>query len=96
MQGRDIAQVLLLHHNLVNALWLDDIIAQFNDMGWAITTPAAAFADPVYQLARARAAPGQSLLLSMGRTMGLGKFPGGERLVDDGDYEMDLLKERTQ
>jgi peptidoglycan/xylan/chitin deacetylase (PgdA/CDA1 family) len=96
LQGRDIAQVLLLHHNLVNALWLDDIIAQFNDMGWTITTPAAAFADPVYQLAPERAAPGQSLLLSMGRTMGLGKFPGGERLVDDGDYEMDLLKERTQ
>jgi peptidoglycan/xylan/chitin deacetylase (PgdA/CDA1 family) len=96
LQGRDIAQVLLLHHNLVNALWLDDIIAQFTDMGWTITTPAAAFADPVYQLAPERAAPGQSLLLSMGRTMGLGKFPGGERLVDDGDYEMDLLKERTQ
>jgi peptidoglycan/xylan/chitin deacetylase (PgdA/CDA1 family) len=96
LQGRDIAPVLLLHHNLVNALWLDDIIAQFNDMGWTITTPAAAFADPVYQLAPERAAPGQSLLLSMGRTMGLGKFPGGERLVDDGDFEMDLLKERTQ
>ena len=93
LQGRDIAQVLLLHHNLVNALWLDDIIGQFNDMGWTITTPAAAFADPVYQLAPERAAPGQSLLLSMGRTMGLGRFPGGERLVDDGDYEMDLLKD---
>ncbi len=93
LQGRDIAQVLLLHHNLVNALWLDDIIAQFKDMGWTITTPAAAFADPVYQLVPERAAPGQSLLLSMGRSMGLGRFPGGERLVDDGDYEMDLLKD---
>jgi peptidoglycan/xylan/chitin deacetylase (PgdA/CDA1 family) len=92
LQGRDIAQVLLLHHNLVNALWLDDVIVQFRDMGWSITTPAAAFADPVYQLMPERAAPGQSLLLSMGRTMGMGKFPGGERLVDDGDYEMDLLK----
>jgi peptidoglycan/xylan/chitin deacetylase (PgdA/CDA1 family) len=96
LQGRDIAQVILLHHNLVNALWLDDIIVQFKEMGWRITTPAAAFADPVYQLMPERAAPGQSLLLSMGRTMGLGKFPGGERLVDDGDYEMDLLKERNQ
>jgi peptidoglycan/xylan/chitin deacetylase (PgdA/CDA1 family) len=96
LQGRDIAQVLLLHHNLVNALWLDDLIAQFKEMGWSITTPAAAFADPVYQLTPERAAPGQSLLLSMGRTMGLGKFPGGERMVDDGDHEMDLLKERKQ
>lgn len=92
LQGRDIAQVILLHHNLVNALWLDDVIAQFKAMGWSIVTPAAAFADPVYQLTPERAAPGQSLLLSMGRTLGLGKFPGGERLVDDGDFEMDLLK----
>lgn len=94
VQGRDIAQVILLHHNLVNALWLDDVIAQFHEMGWSITTPAAAFADPVYQLTPERNAPGQSLLLSMGRTLGLGKYPGGERLVDDGDYEMGVLKER--
>ena len=94
LQGRDIAQVILLHHNLVNALWLDDVIAQFREMGWNITTPAAAFADPVYQLTPERAAPGQSLLLSMGRTLGLGKFPGGERLVDDGDHEMADLKQQ--
>ncbi len=92
LQGRDIAQVILLHHNLINALWLNDVIAQFKAMGWSITTPAAAFADPVYQLMPERAAAGQSLLLSMARTLGLGKFNGWERLVDDGDYEMELLK----
>ena len=92
LQGRDIAQVILLHHNLINALWLNDVIAQFRAMGWSITTPAAAFADPVYQLMPDRAAAGQSLLLSMARTLGLGKFNGWERLVDDGDYEMALLK----
>lgn len=92
LQGRDIPQVLLLHHNLINALWLDDVIAQFKDMGWTITTPAAAFADPVYALQPDRAAPGQSLLLSMARTLGLGKFEGWERLVDDGDAEIDTLK----
>ena len=93
VQGRDIAQVILLHHNLVNALWLDDVIAQFREMGWSITTVAAAFADPVYQLTPERNAPGQSLLLSMGRTLGLGKYPGGERLVDDGNHEMAELKQ---
>jgi peptidoglycan/xylan/chitin deacetylase (PgdA/CDA1 family) len=92
LQGRDIPQVILLHHNLANALWLNDVIAQFREMGWSITTPAAAFADPVYQLMPDRAAAGQSLLLSMARTLGLGKFEGWERLVDDGDYEMELLK----
>jgi peptidoglycan/xylan/chitin deacetylase (PgdA/CDA1 family) len=92
LQGRDIPQVILLHHNLINALWLGDVIAQFRAMGWSITTPAAAFADPVYQLMPERAAAGQSLLLSMARSLGMGKFPGWERLVDDGDHEMALLK----
>jgi peptidoglycan/xylan/chitin deacetylase (PgdA/CDA1 family) len=94
LQGRDIPQIILMHHNLINALWLDDVIAQFEEMGWSITTPSAAFADPVYQLVPERAAPGQSLLLSLARSKGVGKFPGWERLVDDGDFEIAALKEQ--
>ncbi len=92
MQGRDIAQVLLLHHNLINTLWLDDVIAMFKAEGWTIISPAQAYADPVYRLQPERAAPGQSLLLSMARSLGLGKFDGWERLFDDGDYEIEQLK----
>jgi peptidoglycan/xylan/chitin deacetylase (PgdA/CDA1 family) len=92
LEGRDIAQVLLLHHNLVNALWLDDVIAQFKDMGWTIVTPAEAFRDPVYALQPERAAPGQSLLLSIAKSRGMGKFEGWERLHDDGDEEINALK----
>ncbi|KQV45578.1 polysaccharide deacetylase [Duganella sp. Root198D2] len=94
LQGRDISQVLLLHHNLINALWLDDVLAQFGQMGWKIVTPAEAFADPVYQLEPVRKVAGQSLLLSLGRTLGLGMMPGGERLVDDGDYEIAELAKK--
>lgn len=92
LQGRDIPQVILLHHNLINALWLSDVITQFKEMGWSIVTPATAFADPVYQLMPDRPAPGQSLLLSMARSLGLGKFDGWMRLVDDGDTEIEALK----
>jgi peptidoglycan/xylan/chitin deacetylase (PgdA/CDA1 family) len=92
LQGRDIPQVILLHHNLINALWLDDILAQFKDMGWSFTTPAAAFDDPVYALKPVNPSPGQSLLLSMARSLGLGRFDGWARLVDDGDTEIDALK----
>lgn len=92
LTGRDIAQVILLHHNLTSALWLGDVIAQFRDMGWTIVTPQAAFADPVYALVPARPVPGQSLLLSLARSRGKDKFPGWERLVDDGDFEIDALK----
>lgn len=97
LQGRDIAQIILLHHNLVNALWLDDAIAQFKDMGWTIVAPEQALRDPVYALNPERAAPGQSLLLSMARSLGLwkfegAKFEGSERLMDDGDFEIEALK----
>jgi peptidoglycan/xylan/chitin deacetylase (PgdA/CDA1 family) len=91
VQGRDIAQVILLHHNLINALWLDDLLTQFEQMGWTFVTPDAAFADPVYQLQPERAVPGQSLLLSLARSLGLGRFEGWERLVDDGDFEIAAL-----
>ena len=92
LQGRDIPQVILLHHNLINALWLDDMLAQFRDMGWSFTTPQAAFQDPVYALKPMNPAAGQSLLLSMARSLGLGRFEGWARLVDDGDTEIDALK----
>ena len=92
LQGRDIAQVLLLHHNLINALWLGDVIAPFKEMGWTITTPEAAFQDPVYALQPISHVAGQSLLLSMARSLGLGRFSGWDALVDDGDTEIDALK----
>jgi peptidoglycan/xylan/chitin deacetylase (PgdA/CDA1 family) len=92
LQGRDIAMVMLMHHNLINALWLDDVIVMFKQMGWAITTPVAAFADPVYSLTPERPAPGQSLLLSMARSLGMAKFDGWARLVDDADTEIEALK----
>jgi len=97
LQGRDIAQVILLHHNLVNALWLDDAIAQFKEMGWTIVSPEQALRDPIYSLSPERAAAGQSLLLSMSKSLGLWKFEGykfdgWERLMDDGDFEIDALK----
>ena len=94
LQGRDVPQVLLLHHNLINALWLGDIIELFKAKGWTITTPDQAFADPMYALQPDRAAAGQSLLLSMARSLGLGRFDGWDRLVDDGDFEIAALKSK--
>ena len=92
LQGRDIPQVLLLHHNLINAMWLDDVIRQFKDMGWTITTPAQAYEDPVYRFMPER--PGGSLLLAMGRSLGLKPAELGLRLMDDGDFEIEALAQQ--
>ena len=90
--GRDIPLVLLLHHNLINALWLDDVIGVFESRGWALTTPDQAFADPVYATPPEQLVAGQSLLLSVARGLGMDRFRGWERLVDDGEFEIAALK----
>jgi peptidoglycan-N-acetylglucosamine deacetylase len=92
LQGREVPQVILLHHNLINALWLGDVLAMFKAQGWTFVTPAQAFADPMYALQPLSPDPGQSLLLSMARSLGLGRFEGWRRLVDDADFEVAQLK----
>lgn len=46
LEGRDKDEVriLLLHHNLANALWLDDVIGVFEKLGWKLAEPDTAFA----------------------------------------------------
>ncbi len=91
--GRDIPQVLLLHHNLINALFLDDAIQLFISMGWTLTDPEKAYQDFAYSLDPQRPSPGQSLLISAARS--LGYRPGNwERLLDDGDEEIQELKRK--
>lgn len=46
--GRPIKHTLLIHHNLLNALFLGDLIQMFKDNGWKIVTPEAAFADSIF------------------------------------------------
>ena len=96
LQGRDISQVILLHHLLINALWLDDILTMFEANGWRIIDPETAYSHPLYQLQPERSAPGQSLLMSMARSLGLDHFDGWERLVDDGDAEIVELDSGTR
>lgn len=89
--GRDIPQVMLLHHNLINALFLEDAIHQFIQMGWTFTDPETAFRDFVYTLDPQRPSPGQSLLVSAARSLGY-RPEHWERLLDDGDEEIRELK----
>lgn len=46
--GRQVNHLILLHHNLLNALFLGDLIDMFKGMGWEVVTPEVAFKDPIY------------------------------------------------
>lgn len=89
---RDIRQVLLMHHNLLNALFLADVLSMLKAEGWNFIETAAAYQDEVYSLQSERAAPGQSLLLSLARSKGWKLSPEFDRLMDDGDFEILALE----
>jgi len=90
--NRDIPQVMLLHHSLLNALFLEEAISLFEEMGWRIIDPQEAYQDFFYRLDPQVLRPGQSLLLSTARSLGY-RPEGLERLLDDGDADMAALKE---
>jgi peptidoglycan/xylan/chitin deacetylase (PgdA/CDA1 family) len=51
LYDRPVKHVLLLHHNLLNALFVGDVIEMFREHGWTIISPDEAFADRAYQVA---------------------------------------------
>ena len=48
VEGRPVKHVILLHHNLLNALYLGDLIDMLRLEGWKVISAEEAFNDPVY------------------------------------------------
>src|SRR5437660_5617263 len=46
--GRGVKHTLLTHFNLLNALFLDDLIKMFQSKGWQLIDAAEAFTDPLF------------------------------------------------
>jgi peptidoglycan/xylan/chitin deacetylase (PgdA/CDA1 family) len=47
--GRDPIHTILLHHNLLNALVMPDLLRMLEANGWNVVTPEEAYRDPIYQ-----------------------------------------------
>lgn len=71
LTGRQIPHILLLHHNLAAALFLDDLIEAFIEKGWEIVDADEAFEDEIYDEKPDVVPAGQSLLLGLAREKGL-------------------------
>ncbi len=87
--GRDLPHVLLLHHNLLNALFLGDVIALFRERGWTLVGPEAAYADPAYAVAPRILPLDGSVLETSAEALGLDLAPyfkghTSERRVGEG------------
>jgi len=50
LTNRRIKHVMLMHHNLTSALFLDDLIQKFKDEGWEIINTDDAYSDHIYTL----------------------------------------------
>ena len=86
--GRSVPHVLLLHHNLINALFLADVIRMFHDDGWTLIDSRVAFQDPVYGLRPDTLPAGESILWALAKEKGI---PGLRYPAEDEVYEKPIL-----
>jgi peptidoglycan/xylan/chitin deacetylase (PgdA/CDA1 family) len=91
--GRSVRHTLLLHHNVLNGMFLADLIQMFRSKGWQVINAVDAYEDPVFAATPDVLPAGQSLVWSLARQTGrfddVLRYPG-----EDGVYEapkMDAL-----
>jgi peptidoglycan-N-acetylglucosamine deacetylase len=91
--GRSVRHTLLLHHNVLNGLFLGDVLEMFKRKGWKLIDAEEAYNDPVFSASPKIAPAGESLLWALAKETGrfdkLLRYPG-----EDSAYEkpkMDAL-----
>ena len=86
LMGRKVKQVLLLHHNLTSALFLEDLILTFKNKNWQIVSSEEAWTDPVYSEYPDILPAGESIIWAMAKQTGkyddILRYPG-----EDSEYE---------
>ncbi|MBX7150709.1 SUMF1/EgtB/PvdO family nonheme iron enzyme [bacterium] len=85
---RPIRHTLLLHHNLLNALFLDALIQRLKQNGWTFIDADSAYTDSVYSLNPDIIPAGESLVWAVAKNKGASdlRYPG-----EDGEYEKEKL-----
>lgn len=90
LTNRRINHVILLHHNLSAALFLDDLIKHFEANGWEVMNADDAYRDSIYKEIPNTIPAGESLIWALAKKSG--KFEKVLRYpAEDGDYEKSLM-----
>jgi peptidoglycan-N-acetylglucosamine deacetylase len=88
--GRSVPHTLLVHYNLLNSLFLGDLLAMFRAKGWGVIDAEEAFSDEVFTRQPDTAPAGQSLLWALAKETG--KFETRLRYPGEDDaYEKPVL-----
>lgn len=86
--GRSVLHVALVHHNLINALFLGDVIRMFRAQGWQVIDARSAFEDPVYKIEPDILPAGESILWALAKQKNV---PGLRWPGEDDTYEKPIL-----
>ncbi|HEX8176551.1 MAG TPA: polysaccharide deacetylase family protein [Pyrinomonadaceae bacterium] len=88
--GRSVKHTLLLHHNVLNGLFLGDLLGMFKKKGWKLIDAEEAFADPVFLSSPNTIPAGESLIWALAKETGkyekLLRYPG-----ENGEYEKEKM-----
>lgn len=87
--NRPIFHTLLLHHNLINALFLDALIERLKQNGWTLIDADSAYTDSIYSLNPDIIPSGESLVWAIAKSRGATdlRYP-----AEDGVYEKEKLE----
>ncbi len=84
--GRPVKHTILMHYNLLNALFLGDLLDMFQEKGWKLIDAADAFKDPVFSATPNIVPAGESIIWALAKETGkfdkLLRYPG-----EDSEYE---------
>ncbi len=81
---KPLKHTVLIHHNLLNALFLDELIQMYKNKGWKIIASKEAFQDPIFDEVPAVLPHGESILWLLAKKYGdkTIRYPG-----EDSEFE---------
>jgi peptidoglycan/xylan/chitin deacetylase (PgdA/CDA1 family) len=84
--GRSVKHTILVHYNLLNALFLGDLLDMFKSKGWKLIDATEAFRDPVFSAEPKIVPAGESIVWAIAKESGkfdsVLRYPG-----EDSEYE---------
>lgn len=84
--GRTVKHTILMHYNLLNALFLGDLLEMFKSRGWKLIDATEAFRDPVFTAEPKIVPAGESIIWAIAKETG--KFDSQLRYPgEDSEYE---------
>ncbi|MCU1265425.1 MAG: Polysaccharide deacetylase [Acidobacteria bacterium] len=86
VMGRNVKHTILMHFNLLNGLFLGDLMDMFRSKGWQLIDAEEAFTDPVFAAEPKIVPAGESIIWSLAKATG--KIDKDLRYpAEDGEYE---------